>query len=137
MEYVIDYDLLDKQVQSLPVEVIEIIRRYTYRKLPIQLQSSIVSHPALKYVLDRMCEQKNIKKNNIISLLKFLNDKNQIIPFNYSTVAERMMRYYKYRDYKNCFLIDKIMNIKSFGILWNILTNQEQVHIIRYIHYNY
>jgi len=133
----IDYDLFIKQVHSLPIDVIEKIRRHTYRPISVEMKNAIIAHSALKYILNEVCERKNVKKDNLTSLLKFLNDKNQIIPFNYSTVVSRMLRHYKYRNYKSCFLIDKIQQMKSFGLLWNILTSQEQVNVIRYVHYNY
>jgi hypothetical protein len=137
MDTIINYEQLSQQINDLPIELIEKIRRQTYKPQPNELLNDIISYSALKYVLNKTCDRKNLGNYCIVSLIKFLDENNQIVPYKYSNVCNIIRRNYKYRGYKQFLLLDKIQEIKLFGIFWGILQTKERINIIRYIHENY
>ena len=126
----INYELLDQQIQELPVDLFEKIRRLTYRKQNMELLNDIISHYTLTNELDQICG--NVKTNNkyFCLVLKCMDfDNNKIIPYKYSFI-KRIKRLFKYRNVKDFILIDKYY---SFGTLWNILNENEKTNFIKMI----
>jgi len=133
----IDYDSLDLMIQELPLELVEKIRRFTYKTQPSELLAEIIYYGSSTLLLNNICKEKRITKNVVKVFIKYFHHDNQeLIPYKYTHSINIFKRYYKYKNYNNFILIDKISNTKSFGQFWGILHNFERLSILKYIHNN-
>ena len=130
----IDYLLLDKQIQNLPNDLFEKIRRLSYKTIDNILLEDIVSYYETKESLKVIQEYQRLSKEYIMGTIKYLDKDNKVvIPYKYSTSIDIFSRHYKYNKYKTFRIIEVIQGSKKFGIYWGLMNNSERNNIIKFL----
>ena len=106
------------ELQNLPIDIIEKIRRYTYKPQSNELLEDIKDYYYTKSQLDKLCKQTRLNIYGLLGLIKCLDIDNTLTPCKFSMVVEQLLRHYKYKKYKYFILIDIVMKSK---INWSIL----------------
>jgi len=128
-----DFELFVVQVQNLPIDIFEKIRRLTYKTQSSELLEDISGYRENELLLHEECKKRQLPIYCAIGLIKYLDSNNVLRDYQYTVVRDYFLRYYKYKEYKYFRVVETIQCTYSFRTFWGILTNKERLNIINYI----
>jgi len=140
---------MNKLINNLPNDVINIIISYTYKLQPLELRNDIISYVETKSIIRNIFYLKyynlfSIKKNaDLVHLVFQLNCFNIGLQNIYSSCENNIInlcnRNYMYSNNKNYSIIN-LINISypivnheiRFGTVWGLLTSEERNKFISF-----